>query len=67
MLKTLASACVLAVLAFAATTAHAHTIDNRTLFTFTQPITLPGVTRFRRAPTYSGPRTPIRRAESCKC
>jgi len=45
MLKTLASACVLAVLAFfSSTTAHAQTVDNRTFFTFNQPVTLPGVT-----------------------
>ena len=44
MLKTLASACVLAVLSFTSTTAHAQTFDNRTFFTFNQPITLPGVT-----------------------
>ena len=44
MLKTLASACVLAVLGFTSTTAHAQTVDNRTFFTFNQPITLPGVT-----------------------
>ncbi len=44
MLRTLASACVLAVLAFTSTPAHAQTIDNRTLFTFNQPVTLPGVT-----------------------
>lgn len=44
MLKTLASACVSAVLAFMSTTAHAQTIDNRTFFTFNQPVTLPGVT-----------------------
>jgi LPXTG-motif cell wall-anchored protein len=44
MLKALASACVLAVLAFTSTTAHAQTVDNRTFFTFNQPITLPGVT-----------------------
>ena len=44
MLKTLASACVLAVLGFMSTTAHAQTFDNRTFFTFNQPITLPGVT-----------------------
>ena len=44
MLKTLASACVLAVLAFTSTPAHAQTFDNRTYFTFDQPITLPGVT-----------------------
>jgi LPXTG-motif cell wall-anchored protein len=44
MLKTLASACVLAVLAFTSTIAHAQTVDNRTFFTFNQPVTLPGVT-----------------------
>ena len=44
MLKSIASACVLAVLAFTSTTAHAQTVDNRTYFTFSQPITLPGVT-----------------------
>jgi len=43
MLKTRASACVLAVLALSAT-AHAQTVDNRTFFTFNQPVTLPGVT-----------------------
>ena len=44
MLKILASACVFAVLAFTSTTAHAQTIDNRTMFTFSGPVTLPGVT-----------------------
>jgi LPXTG-motif cell wall-anchored protein len=44
MLKTIASACVLAVLAFTSTTVHAQTLDNRTFFTFSQPVTLPGVT-----------------------
>jgi hypothetical protein len=44
MLKTIASACVLAVLGFTSITAHAQTVDNRTFFTFNQPITLPGVT-----------------------
>ena len=44
MLKTLVSACVSAVLAMMGTTAHAQTIDNRTFFTFSQPVTLPGVT-----------------------
>ena len=44
MLKTIASACVLALLGFTSTTAHAQTVDNRTFFTFNQPITLPGVT-----------------------
>jgi len=44
MLKILASACVFAVLAFTSTTAHAQTIDNRTFFTFSGPVTLPGVT-----------------------
>jgi LPXTG-motif cell wall-anchored protein len=44
MLKMLASACVCAVLAFTSTTAHAQTVDNRTFFTFSQPVTLPGVT-----------------------
>jgi LPXTG-motif cell wall-anchored protein len=44
MLKTLASACVLAVLAFTSTAAHAQPVDNRTFFTFDQPVTLPGVT-----------------------
>jgi hypothetical protein len=44
MLKTLASVCVLAVLAFTSTAAHARPADNRTFFTFNQPITLPGVT-----------------------
>ena len=44
MLKTLVSACVLAVLAFTSTTAHSQTVDNRTFFTFNQPVTLPGVT-----------------------
>jgi hypothetical protein len=34
MLKTLASACVLGVLAFTSTPAHAQTVDNRTFFTF---------------------------------
>jgi hypothetical protein len=44
MLKMLASACAFAVLAFTSTAAHAQPIDNRTLFTFSQPVTLPGVT-----------------------
>lgn len=44
MLKSLASAWVLAVLAFTSTPAHAQTVDNRTFFTFNQPVTLPGVT-----------------------
>ena len=44
MLKILTSACVFAVLAFTSTTAHAQTIDNRTFFTFSGPVTLPGVT-----------------------
>ena len=44
MLKTLASACVFAMLAFTSTTAHAQPIDTGTDFTFTQPVTLPGVT-----------------------
>lgn len=44
MLKTIASACVLAVLAFTSTTVHAQALDNRTFFTFSQPVTLPGVT-----------------------
>ena len=44
MLKTFASACVFAVLAFTSTAAHAQTVDNRTFFTFNQPVTLPGVT-----------------------
>jgi len=44
MLKTLVAACVLAVTAFASTTAHAQTVDNRTFFTFNQPVALPGVT-----------------------
>ena len=44
MLKTIVSACVFAVLAFTGTVANAQTIDNRTFFTFSQPVTLPGVT-----------------------
>ena len=44
MLKILTSACVLAMLAFTSTTTHAQTIDNRTFFTFSGPVTLPGVT-----------------------
>jgi hypothetical protein len=44
MLKILASACVFAMLAFTSTTTHAQTIDNRTFFTFSGPVTLPGVT-----------------------
>jgi hypothetical protein len=44
MLKILTSACVFAVLAFTGTTTHAQTIDNRTYFTFSGPVTLPGVT-----------------------
>ena len=44
MLKTLVSACVFAVLAFTSMTAHAQTVDHRTFFTFSQPVTLPGVT-----------------------
>jgi LPXTG-motif cell wall-anchored protein len=44
MLKVLASACVFAVLAFTSTTTHAQSFDNRTFFTFSGPVTLPGVT-----------------------
>ena len=44
MLKILASACVFTMLAFTSTTTHAQTIDNRTFFTFSAPVTLPGVT-----------------------
>ena len=44
MLKILTSACVFAVLAFTGTTTHAQTIDHRTYFTFSGPVTLPGVT-----------------------
>jgi len=44
MLKRIASACVVAMLAFTSTTAYAQTADNRTFFTFNQPVTLPGVT-----------------------
>ena len=44
MLKILASACVFTMLAFTSTTTHAQTIDNRTYFTFSGPVTLPGVT-----------------------
>lgn len=46
MLKQL-SACVFAMLAFVATTSTAsaqETVDRRTLFTFNQPVALPGVT-----------------------
>jgi len=43
MLKTLASACVLAVLAFTSPPAHAQTVENRTFLTFHQPVTLPEV------------------------
>ena len=62
MLKTIASACVFAMLAFTGITAHAQTIDNRTFFTFSQPVTLPGVTLpagkylFRNPDTMSGRR-----------
>lgn len=62
MLKTIASACVFAMLAFTSITAHAQTIDNRTFFTFNQPVTLPGVTLpagkylFRNPDTMSGRR-----------
>jgi hypothetical protein len=62
MLKILASACVFAVLAFTSTTTHAQTIDNRTFFTFSGPVTLPGVTLpagtylFRNPDTLSGRR-----------
>ena len=44
MLKILTSACVFTMLAFTSTTTHAQTIDNRTYFTFSGPVTLPGVT-----------------------
>lgn len=44
MLKTIVSACVFAALAFTGTVAYAQTIDNRTFFTFSGPVTLPGVT-----------------------
>ena len=43
MLKSIASACVFAVLAMS-TVANAQTADRRTFFTFSQPFTLPGVT-----------------------
>ena len=44
MLKTIVSACVFAVLACATSTANAQTMDRRTIFTFNQPVSLPGVT-----------------------
>lgn len=44
MLKKLISACVFVMLAFTSAATHAQTIDNRTFFTFSQPVTLPGVT-----------------------
>ena len=44
MLKMCVSACVIAVLAITSATAHAQTLDNRTFFTFNQPVTLPGIT-----------------------
>jgi hypothetical protein len=44
MLKTLVSACVFAALVLASAPAHAQTTDDRTVFTFSQPVTLPGVT-----------------------
>lgn len=44
MLKIVTSACVFTMLAFTSITTHAQTIDNRTYFTFSQPVTLPGVT-----------------------
>ena len=43
MLRIVISACMFAVLAVSMD-AHAHTFDNRTFFTFSQPVTLPGVT-----------------------
>lgn len=62
MLKFIVSACVCAVLAFTSTVAYAQTVDNRTFFTFSQPVTLPGVTLpagkylFRNPDTVSGRR-----------
>ena len=62
MLKIFVSACVFAVLAFTSTMTHAQTVDNRTYFTFSAPITLPGVTLpagkylFRNPDTFSGRR-----------
>ena len=44
MLKILTSACVFTMLAFTSTATHAQTIDNRAYFTFSGPVTLPGVT-----------------------
>jgi len=45
MLKTLVSACAFAVVALmTSSVANAQAIDRRTFFTFTQPVTLPGVT-----------------------
>jgi hypothetical protein len=45
MLRVLRSACLFAVLAAGmSTSAYAQAIDNATYFTFSQPVTLPGVT-----------------------
>jgi len=45
MLRTCVSVCLFAVLAvLSSTPANAQTLDQRTYFTFSQPVTLPGVT-----------------------
>ena len=45
MLRTCVSVCLFAVLAaFSSTSASAQTFDQRTYFTFSQPVALPGVT-----------------------
>jgi|SRR5688500_10423295 len=45
MLRTCLSVCLFAVLAvFSSTPANAQTLDQRTYFTFSQPVALPGVT-----------------------
>ena len=61
MLKILTSACVFAVLAFTGTTTHAQTIDNRTYFTFSGPVTLPGVTLPAGKYLFRNPDTPTGR------
>ena len=57
MLKALASACVFAMLAFTSTATHAHTTDHRTYFTFSGPVTLPGVTLPARTYLFRNPDT----------
>mgnify|MGYP003581419436 CR=1 FL=1 len=44
MLRAIVSVCLFAVLALTSIPANAQTSDNRTYFTFSQPVTLPGIT-----------------------